>query len=800
MSRFNIELKDFLSSMGSTQKLMNNYDDNEYKRLRTELARNQLNDAMDPELKDLTRQGKRMAIAHLGAQNANLNATSALRREQAGYYSRAGQPGQPGQQDDPINMDGVGGGAIPAQPTYSIPNQDDPATPGYAEGGTVLRTMGSPETVASSAPGNWWDRAGSIMGGALGALGGGAANGVVGGALGALGGSFGGGGGQQAGASGGSMGAGFGGALPVGTKGASGVAQNYVPPDASPPNIPPSGVTPGTPQGPQGPQSFLPPSGGTDGGMGTTSGDFSGGSSSGSFGGSSGGARNPNSLLGSQDYEEGGEVHDDGAGDGEGDGGGESDAPQGSAPDDTADGELNDGTDDATDGRGGDSPHTGGLPVSITAAHDAARDGLIMAARQAGVGRPRSALPVPGRQNPALANYLRGAGAMKQQVMHALLKHVDPKGDMPEGMRTLAVLSAGYQYYMKRGDMKTAHEFAASLTQAYRVSHNAYVGMAQAAAEHGDIDAAAKLLTKAYGFSPNGTLADFKVEGGRVTFTAKNAETGKVEKQGIIPPREFVANILGIKPDNFDQELLSMAGVRAQKEKAPSGQKPADLEKSQALVDAATPDNPDKPDKSLGDVRAIAHSLIQHNQVRADDAAKTARMLMDPTQTPEKKEAKGGAYYRFKGGPKVFVPDDTIERITDLRLAASPEGDVPPGQSRAANDPQAKETGSSIVGEDSAVGRYLGKAKKSLDRDVEEAKPILRAVAVPRIPIPEDKLHDTPERVARRKSAEEAPRNHQAIGTSGTMRRLAGKMGDEAQAREEGRSKRKAIELSNQEE
>lgn len=339
---------------------------------------------------------------------------------------------------------------------------------------------------------------------------------------------------------------------------------------------------------------------------------------------------------------------------------------------------------------------------AVEAGRDAVNAALQYGKKYYGLNQPQTATPDPQRGQRIMA-YLGGKGAPPPALMQQVYDKIDPKRQMTEGVRNMAAYSALWQFYMKKGQPDKAQKAVLGILQQNRVNAMHYAALSKAALEGGNLDGAAQFAAKAYANVPTGK--DVKIEkdqNGQLVYTATDEATGKVIKKGIMSPQELGAQIMGFTPDKFDDTITEMAGKKAPKPARelgpPRGDKPTDVEKRAALVDQAAPD--DVTDKSLGNVRSLADGILQSNKLRPDDAVKMARMLTDPSQTFNKTEAKGGAYYKFKGGPKVFLSDDMIERITEMRLEAGPESDVPIGQSRAADDPEgAKPSALSQLGE-----------------------------------------------------------------------------------------------------
>src|SRR5258708_5559124 len=65
---FRQEIKDFLQGWSGVNQIQGQYDDQAYKRMRTKLAEQQLQDASDPELRSLKKQLLRANVGAIGAK------------------------------------------------------------------------------------------------------------------------------------------------------------------------------------------------------------------------------------------------------------------------------------------------------------------------------------------------------------------------------------------------------------------------------------------------------------------------------------------------------------------------------------------------------------------------------------------------------------------------------------------------------------------------------------------------------------------------------------------------------------
>jgi hypothetical protein len=344
----------------------------------------------------------------------------------------------------------------------------------------------------------------------------------------------------------------------------------------------------------------------------------------------------------------------------------------------------------------------------------AARDGITAGSQYLTSSRRPSRTAVPGVAPPRAAK--QTAVGPDPMLSEQIMKLVDPQGQMTPSQRKLAAYSLVYQHNLNKSPQHAARA-AGSLLATDEFETARFVERGKHALKSGNAQDAAKFLELAYNQIPNGQDMKIVANGNGFAYEVTDEATGKRLRQGVLSPSEFLGQINRLDSNLLHKELMHAAGVREPQVKPQQpvrGEKPSDVEKRTGLIDSAAPDNPS--DKSLGDVRSVADSILQSNKVRADDAVKMSRMLLDPTQTPQKTAAEGGALYKFKGGPKVFVSDATIERLAELRLGAGAVGDVPPGQSRAVDDPEAGAPGL-ITSTVSDLGGRVTSAMKNSDAE-----------------------------------------------------------------------------------
>ncbi|MGZ3583193.1 MAG: hypothetical protein ACXVCT_10615 [Ktedonobacterales bacterium] len=350
---------------------------------------------------------------------------------------------------------------------------------------------------------------------------------------------------------------------------------------------------------------------------------------------------------------------------------------------------------------------------------EAGRDAVIEAVRYGPQAygltqQPNTALPSPQRAQRVRA-YMSGQGAPSPQLMQQVYAKVDPEHKLSESQRVMAAMSAVRQYYLRQGNVQKANNAVLGMLQQNRINYMHYSALSKAALHGGNLDAAAMFASKAYANVPTGKDMKIVNKNGRLVYTAIDDATGNIIRKGILTPQELGAAVTGFTPDQFDKTLMEMAG-QSTKAQAPRGEKAADLKTRTGLINEATPvpadattGEPGKPTPDVEDARSLAHGLLAQNKgIGAKDAVKMAQMMTDPSvPLPKKTEAEGGAFYQFKGGPKMFVSDDVLERMVEMRQMKSPAGDVPVGSSRAADDPMANPKDLGEMGANSGTSRKI---------------------------------------------------------------------------------------------
>lgn len=209
----------------------------------------------------------------------------------------------------------------------------------------------------------------------------------------------------------------------------------------------------------------------------------------------------------------------------------------------------------------------------------AVRDGLHQALKTTGADQ-NEAISDPALEK-ARMMYLKGYGAAPQQMMRQVLDTIDPNRELPPAERNMKAMGTVYRYYMDRGDTEKAKEAAASMVQYYRQASQQFLGLAQAAAQDGRLDDAAKAAVAAYTNIPNGRdISINKDENGNYAVDVTDIKTGKSVHKQVVTPEQFGAAAMHFNPATFDEEIMRAAAIK------PEEFKPQTPEKTQKTVDA----------------------------------------------------------------------------------------------------------------------------------------------------------------------------------------------------------------------
>jgi hypothetical protein len=362
--------------------------------------------------------------------------------------------------------------------------------------------------------------------------------------------------------------------------------------------------------------------------------------------------------------------------------------------------------------------------ISQDAGYDAVNAGLkygVQALGPAGV-------PTPQRRQRMQA-LSRGAGAAPLADMQQIFKKIDPNGEMGDSERNLAALSAVYQYKLRAGDPQGAQRAAFTMLQHYRLASQRYAAIAAAAAEHGDIDGAAKAAMKAYANIPDGK--DFKIAktpDGQLRYTMTDEKTGKTLGQGIASPQQLAAAAMGVATKGFDQFLLNAAGERAAAPKGGTSQgnrapRQSDLKEIKAGIDQTVDDFAGEAkitDKTqISALKNSSYHIAQENPGLAPDEAFTAaRTLITAPKDAFKiarDEDSGKNRVMFgESGREVTLSDAELRPIMVLR-----------GKAEKARQAEADKGKGEKSYTDMAIDAGKG-AGKAISDDVDKVEPTLR--------------------------------------------------------------------------
>lgn len=247
--------------------------------------------------------------------------------------------------------------------------------------------------------------------------------------------------------------------------------------------------------------------------------------------------------------------------------------------------------------------------------------------QQAAPAAPQQAIPGAAPAAPAPADpqlmqrataMIRGEGAATNEEVRAAAQRVDPEGTMPLAKRNAALLEAATGIYYARGMIKEGNEASASLLQNFRRNMQMYGGMAVAAAESGNMEQAAKLLTRAYDYVPDGNTMEAKGTGAGLSVTTLGPDGKPKGPPMVLADANAVRNAVGYATDmdNWAKHLLTERKVNGELELGQG--RLAEMERhnkaSEGLQGAA-----------LADSRA-ARGRAQRQEGEADAAFQAVRM------------------------------------------------------------------------------------------------------------------------------------------------------------------------------
>ena len=404
-------------------------------------------------------------------------------------------------------------------------------------------------------------------------------------------------------------------------------------------------------------------------------------------------------------------------------------APQGAIP---AAAVADDSDSDAGSGSDNDDGNvpssSADLPYSVDAAHDAVLGGLVGLHKMFGLNNTQGVPTTLGLMGARA--YARGAGAAPLADMNQIYKKIDPNNQMSDSARNMAALSSVWQYKLKQGDLQGAQRAAAMMLQHYRLASQRYAAISAAAAEHGDVDTAAKAAMKAYANIPDGKdLKITKTPDNQLQYSYVD-QNGNQIAGGIVTPQQLAAQAMGVATKGFDQFLIQAAGERLPKGAVGGAgtkpMKPGDLDKVQndaynAVDQMASGSNGAIGQNQVPTLKAASYHILQQNPtLDPSEAAGAANMLL--TAPADKKgntpfkitrdDDTGTNQIMFQNGRKITMSDDELRPLMVMRgrIAKQAAAAKSSGKSYGA-------IGSEIAGAAGRLGKRVGGAalKAGLD-------------------------------------------------------------------------------------
>lgn len=149
-----------------------------------------------------------------------------------------------------------------------------------------------------------------------------------------------------------------------------------------------------------------------------------------------------------------------------------------------------------------------------------------------------------------------GAGAPPPEQVAQIDQKIDPEGRLDAGMRNVARISAIYQFYVDKGDMKRAQLSAGQLLQASFLQTQKLGALALTALQDGQPGPATQALIAAYNAIPNGKQAS--INGDHVVVT--DQKTGKPVEQFKLTPQILLQAATGLTDGSaYYNQLMAVA-------------------------------------------------------------------------------------------------------------------------------------------------------------------------------------------------------------------------------------------------
>lgn len=142
-----------------------------------------------------------------------------------------------------------------------------------------------------------------------------------------------------------------------------------------------------------------------------------------------------------------------------------------------------------------------------------------------------------GPESEEKQDILNNTGGLSTKEWQELVQTIDPNGSIPDYLKSAAVLSSTYKYFMEKGQPEKAARVAKGILIANKQMTQTLGALAQNAMDDGDMESAAKLVSDAANSFPTGH--QFSVQSGENGLTYSVKEDGKVVDQGKLSTDQF---------------------------------------------------------------------------------------------------------------------------------------------------------------------------------------------------------------------------------------------------------------------
>jgi hypothetical protein len=260
-----------------------------------------------------------------------------------------------------------------------------------------------------------------------------------------------------------------------------------------------------------------------------------------------------------------------------------------------------------------------------------------------------SAIPQEGEPSP-VKGALSSKNAPAPNEVEQSLKVVDPKNELHGHAQRIKLLDATYNYYLNKGDLRTAQRVAAAQILHGNQMSQKMGSLAAAAFQAGNGKHAVEYLKAAYDYLPNGNSLDAKLdESGNVSARLLDADGEVVKELGTLSPQQAFKFAMGnvASGKSYWQGVIDAADPKAA------------AKRQQDMIDGKTPKGAGKD--------ATGEKPMQMRDVAV------LRKEVDDSWTSMKTEA---APRGPDGKPTGEIPEDTAEDINakaaSFRIASDP--------------------------------------------------------------------------------------------------------------------------------